>query len=877
MAIARRVGGFSPAQADDLRKAISKKNHQLMATLRDPLMEGLAASGVPPAVADKLWASFEATGDYSFNKSHAACYAMISYRTAWLKANYPVEYMAALVSSVMNTKDKVPFYVNQCREMGIEVLPPDVNESVVDFTVVGGKIRFGMNAVKGVGVGAIEEIIRARGDGGPFTGLYDFCARVDSAQANKRVLEALIRAGAFDGSGDPRRGMLEALPAAMADGDRRRKDAAQGQGGLFDFAAPEDVGAQAPQVPQREFDQATLLRGEKEALGLYVSAHPLQDLREQLREEIEVSGERARRRRRRRHGVDRRHRRQRPEEGQQERRRVAGVPPRGRGRRRGVPRLAGHLRAVQGPARGGLHRQGQGPHRAQVRGRDRPHRRRGGPVQRRQRVPAAHGDHRRRPRAAHGAGRPQEHPRRLPRQRARWCCRWSAAARRPGSAWATPCASTPSAACTPSSRPCWARAASGSAEAGGRAEDGGAGHGDPRGHARRGAARVGRPAGARGRAARPVRGLRVRPGHHAVAGVRGDVRGGRRRDAGRRLPAVRPAGPRARHAHRHDGARGAPRGHALRRRPPAAALLLRGAVHPAVGAAAQPGRRVRAGRGRAARAGLGRRRRRERSHCCATASPRSGCATSASRSGRWRSTARSSTRWGSTRTTARRSSRRSPTATTRSWRASPATRGVDERALGVLWKVLELSGSRDGLGPGAQARHHRRHGGRHPPHGGGPRPRGGGRLRRRRRVRLRHVSRPLVLQRRDLRGVRARASGLPIATGGRYDGLLARFDWDIPGVGFALALDRVLDAMAEAGVAPRRAHPPCWRSRAAWTSRRGRRSSAAPAGRGRPAGGRRRRRRRGCGARAVATCTRPPTARSEAGGWRDVRRVLGLE
>ena len=165
MAIARRVGGFSPAQADDLRKAISKKNHKLMATLKEPLMQGLAEKGVPPAVANKMWANFEATGDYSFNKSHAACYAMISYRTAWLKANYPVEYMAALVSSVMNTKDKVPFYVNQCHEMGIEVLPPDVNTSDVGFTVVEGKIRFGMNAVKGVGVGAIEAIIAARDDG----------------------------------------------------------------------------------------------------------------------------------------------------------------------------------------------------------------------------------------------------------------------------------------------------------------------------------------------------------------------------------------------------------------------------------------------------------------------------------------------------------------------------------------------------------------------------------------------------------------------------------------------------------------------------------------------------------------------------------------
>ncbi len=288
MAIARRVGGFSPAQADDLRKAISKKNKELMASLREPLMRGLGESGLPPAIAGKLWANFEATGDYSFNKSHAACYALISYRTAWLKANYPVEYMAALISSVMNTKDKVPFYVNQCHELGIEVLPPDVNESDVGFTVVKGKIRFGLNAVKGVGRGAIEAIIRARA-AEPFASIYDFCGRVDAQVANKRTLEALIRSGAFDSTGDPRRGMLETLPAAMAAGERRRKDDADGQVGLFDAMTPDDVQAHTPRVPQREFDQATLLKGEKEALGLYVSAHPLQGLREQLRDETETA------------------------------------------------------------------------------------------------------------------------------------------------------------------------------------------------------------------------------------------------------------------------------------------------------------------------------------------------------------------------------------------------------------------------------------------------------------------------------------------------------------------------------------------------------------------------------------------------------------
>jgi DNA polymerase-3 subunit alpha len=172
--------------------------------------------------------------------------------------------------------------------MGIDVLPPDVNTSVVEFTVVEGKIRFGMNAVKGVGEGAIEAIIAAREEGGPFESIYDFCARVDSQMANKRVLEALIRAGAFDSTGDPRRGMLEALPLAMADGERRRKDAAHGQGGLFDLVAPEESGQPRPTVPQAEYDQATLLKAEKEALGLYVSAHPLQGLREQLHDEIEV-------------------------------------------------------------------------------------------------------------------------------------------------------------------------------------------------------------------------------------------------------------------------------------------------------------------------------------------------------------------------------------------------------------------------------------------------------------------------------------------------------------------------------------------------------------------------------------------------------------
>src|ERR671927_1005920 len=158
----------------------------------------------------------ESSQDYSFNKAHAACYALIAYRTAWLKANHKCEYMAALISSVMNTKDRVPFYVNACDEMGIEVLPPDVNTSQLDFAVVEGKIRFGLSAVKNVGEPAARAIIRAREEAGPFASIWDFCERVDPAAANKRALDSLVKCGALDSTGASRRGMLDALESALS-------------------------------------------------------------------------------------------------------------------------------------------------------------------------------------------------------------------------------------------------------------------------------------------------------------------------------------------------------------------------------------------------------------------------------------------------------------------------------------------------------------------------------------------------------------------------------------------------------------------------------------------------------------------------------------
>ncbi len=291
MEIAKQIGGFTPAEADDLRKAIGKKIHSLMASLKDKFLEGCAQSGTTPAVAKQLWDDMEKSQDYSFNKSHAACYALIAYRTAWLRAHHPHAYMAALISSVMNTKDRVPFYVNACHEMGIEVLPPDVNFSQCDFAVVEGKIRFGLNAVKNVGDTAARAIVAAREQDGPFESLWDFTERVDPAVANKRALESLVRCGAFDSTGAPRKGMSECLEAALAWGNRYAADRLAGQASIFDlgFEEAETKPKHHPQIPADEWDKNELLRLEKETLGLYVSEHPLTGVRDQLRRKTDCT------------------------------------------------------------------------------------------------------------------------------------------------------------------------------------------------------------------------------------------------------------------------------------------------------------------------------------------------------------------------------------------------------------------------------------------------------------------------------------------------------------------------------------------------------------------------------------------------------------
>src|ERR1700678_340345 len=206
-----------------------------MAALKPEFVEGCRASGTSSAVTETLWTTNERSADYSFNKSHSACYALIAYRTAWLKANYPAEYMAALISSVMSTKDKVPFFVARCEEMGIEILPPDVNLSDHEFTVVEGNIRFGLDAVKGVGFQAVEAIKRARGEGGEFSSLWDFCERVDNRAVNKKAIDALIKCGAFGSTGASRKGMLEVLEQAQGAGQKSQQDALIGHGSIFDM------------------------------------------------------------------------------------------------------------------------------------------------------------------------------------------------------------------------------------------------------------------------------------------------------------------------------------------------------------------------------------------------------------------------------------------------------------------------------------------------------------------------------------------------------------------------------------------------------------------------------------------------------------------
>ncbi|MEJ7815588.1 MAG: DNA polymerase III subunit alpha, partial [Rubrobacter sp.] len=286
MEISKALGGFTPGEADTLRKAIGKKNAAMLATLKDKFMAGCAASGVSTEGAEELWNWMEKAGGYSFNKSHSACYSFLAFQTAYLKAHYPEAYMAALMSSVMNTKDRVPQYVAEARAMKIQVLPPDVNESGRRFTVVGETIRFGLSAVKNVGDSCVDSIIAAREEDGPFEDIFDFCERIDPKTYNKRTIESLIKCGAFDNVGPSRAAMVEVHAKAVERSTRDLKGAHEDQFSMFDAS---ELAPPKPEFPDVEEDQRRSLEWEKEALGLYVSDHPLRPVLHKLKKHTDTT------------------------------------------------------------------------------------------------------------------------------------------------------------------------------------------------------------------------------------------------------------------------------------------------------------------------------------------------------------------------------------------------------------------------------------------------------------------------------------------------------------------------------------------------------------------------------------------------------------
>ncbi len=273
MQISNKLAGYSLGDADILRRAMGKKSLVEMTQQRERFVAGATARGYPAKKIVKIFDLMEQFAGYGFNKSHSAAYAYLAYVTAYLKAHYSVEFMSALLTSESGNMDKIVKYINECREMQIRVLPPDVNHSDLNFTPAGEAIRFGLGAVKNVGHGAVEAIALAREEGGPFTSIYNFCERVNLNAINRRVIESLIKAGALDSLGGNRAQLMEALDRAMETGLRSSRDRARGQHGLFGGFAEQETDYPLAKLPDWTMEQK--LAGEKEVLGIYVSGHPL--------------------------------------------------------------------------------------------------------------------------------------------------------------------------------------------------------------------------------------------------------------------------------------------------------------------------------------------------------------------------------------------------------------------------------------------------------------------------------------------------------------------------------------------------------------------------------------------------------------------------
>ena len=282
MQIVQVLAGFSLGQADLLRRAMGKKKHDLLMAQKEIFLQGCAKNGIEASLANHIFDLLTHFADYGFNKSHSAAYGLLAWQTAYLKAHYPVEFMAGVLTSIMDKTDKIPVYIQLCRQMGIKILPPDINSSAATFGIEDGAIRFGLAAVRNVGENAIVSMERVRAEGGKFRSLVDFCARVDMRAVNKRALESLIKCGAFDSIGTERNQLLASLDAAMQDAARRQRDVLSGQGGLFGEETMEEVqqiavSADVPPSTARE-----RLTWEKEATGFYITGHPLDDYSDTL-------------------------------------------------------------------------------------------------------------------------------------------------------------------------------------------------------------------------------------------------------------------------------------------------------------------------------------------------------------------------------------------------------------------------------------------------------------------------------------------------------------------------------------------------------------------------------------------------------------------
>mmetsp|Transcript_22468 Transcript_22468/g.10801 ORF Transcript_22468/g.10801 Transcript_22468/m.10801 type:complete len:1124 (+) Transcript_22468:87-3458(+) len=282
MKIASELAKYSMAEADDLRKAMGKKIEAIMIKQRQRFIDGAVENGIKSNKAEQLFDLIEKFGGYGFNKSHSAAYAYISFQTAYLKANFPVEFMAALLTSEMHSSDSVAKYIAECRTHSIEIFPPNINEGSKEFKVTDSSIRFGLAAVKNVGEGSIESIFHERKNNGQFSSIYDFCKRVDLHKVNKRVIESLIKCGAFDFMGNNRFQNLAVLDDAVYMGQKIQKEKKDSQMRLFDNSVSNQT-ATLPQMPEVEgFNKENLLQFEKESLGFYISGHPLDSYNEIL-------------------------------------------------------------------------------------------------------------------------------------------------------------------------------------------------------------------------------------------------------------------------------------------------------------------------------------------------------------------------------------------------------------------------------------------------------------------------------------------------------------------------------------------------------------------------------------------------------------------